>query len=129
MGTNFYWIENQCPHCGRGEKIHIGKRSAGWRFSFQGYPDHQPPIRAWSDWQSILNEGTIMDEYGVTHSKSAFVAMVDASMAESRNHVPWCLADTSRGSAGNSAYMTDALTRGTAWQDPEGWSFSSTDFS
>ena len=36
MGTNYYLIEEKCKACGRGgSKLHIGKKSDGWRFLFQ----------------------------------------------------------------------------------------------
>ena len=37
MGTNYYAETKKCSLCGRSEKIHIGKSSAGWRFLFRGY--------------------------------------------------------------------------------------------
>jgi hypothetical protein len=30
MGTNYYWHDRPCEHCGRYETIHVGKQSGGW---------------------------------------------------------------------------------------------------
>jgi len=34
MGTNYYLKIDECEHCGRYEKKHIGKRSAAGRYCF-----------------------------------------------------------------------------------------------
>lgn len=73
MGTNFYWIENECPHCERhdeSDKRHIGKSSAGWCFSLHVYPEDG--INTLDDWKEIWKRpGRIMDEYGES------IALVD----------------------------------------------------
>ena len=52
MGTNYYTKINNCDKCGRYDKIHLGKSSAGWQFYFQYnggkyYKKHciQPPSK------------------------------------------------------------------------------------
>ena len=36
MGTNYYLIDRPCKTCGRWDsKLHIGKKSSGWKFLFQ----------------------------------------------------------------------------------------------
>lgn len=60
MGTNYYWIKNECPTCGHAEMIHIGKSSYGWPFHFHGTNE----IRSYKDWLEVLREGKIEDEYG-----------------------------------------------------------------
>jgi hypothetical protein len=72
MGTNFYWTEQAsevCPHCGKfnpGEKLHIGKSSAGWCFSLHIIPEKH--INNLEDWKKLWNErkGVIRDEYDET---------------------------------------------------------------
>jgi len=32
MGINYYIVKDECEHCGRGDRIHIGKSSAGRQF-------------------------------------------------------------------------------------------------
>lgn len=78
MGTNFYWHDNRCDHCGRFEAHHVGKSSMGWSFAFRGYR-HDPgdyevgpispfgfPVLSRADWASILvpERGRLVDEYG-----------------------------------------------------------------
>lgn len=65
MGTNYYLIENACPHCGRGdERLHIGKSSAGWCFSL--HVDASERLNGLADWEERWSQpGTrIVDEYG-----------------------------------------------------------------
>jgi len=35
MGTNYYLIYNECKCCNRHDKVHLGKSSYGWKFTFQ----------------------------------------------------------------------------------------------
>jgi hypothetical protein len=69
MGTNFYIEEKTddcCPCCGKAlvyKQIHIGKRSAGWKFTFQKQPTK------WESYTQFLNyvnsnKSEIIDEYG-----------------------------------------------------------------
>jgi hypothetical protein len=65
VGTNFYYYDNVCDHCKRGdERRHIGKSSAGWCFSLHVYPDDG--IKDLPDWEKLFQEpGTIIkNEYG-----------------------------------------------------------------
>lgn len=56
MGTNFYI--NTRNH----EELHIGKRSLGWYFILQIYPDKN--INELIDWIDEFRHGEIFDEYG-----------------------------------------------------------------
>jgi len=79
MGTNFY-VRTQ-PSCGgkcdqhcHGEDIHLGKSSAGWAFTFRGYPEAPSqascpeavtwPVNDYASWHRLLSLGEITDEYG-----------------------------------------------------------------
>lgn len=62
MGTNYYWTPDPCPTCGRGERIHIGKSSAGWCFLLHVIPEEG--IETLADWQERWGVGEIRDEYG-----------------------------------------------------------------
>ena len=76
MGTNYYLIVNPCFSCGRGDtKIHLGKASGGWKFSFKGYrtyddyklPAHGPKkVESIAEWKELVNYGLgyVEDEYG-----------------------------------------------------------------
>jgi len=79
MGTNYYWHDRPCEHCGRFDRIHVGK--AG--FTFRGYrhkllsddePDwgytYESPfgfaVVSFDDWLRVFQErpGELWDEYG-----------------------------------------------------------------
>ena len=65
MGTNFYLVRECCEHCGRGgDRIHIGKSSAGWVFSLRTHSDEG--IKSLDDWEKQWSQPNtrIMDEYG-----------------------------------------------------------------
>lgn len=126
MGTNFYAIFKACPHCGHGESIHIGKRSAGWKFSFHG----TDTIRSWVDWKEKLSDPSVLiqNEYGERLTFDEFRQTVEATEGHDLDHINECLEGV------NSPYHTreyarNGLKNGSLWHDPEGWSFSSGEFS
>ena len=84
MGTNYYYIEDPCPHCNRGEnKIHIGKSSVGWTFSFYG----EDSTRSWKAWQKrVLSGGIIMDEYNQIIDYDDMVSLVETKENNDKNH-------------------------------------------
>lgn len=60
MSTNYYARLNCCVACGRHDQIHLGKRSAGWRFNFQG----SYSIRNFDQWCDLVRSAdAIFDEY------------------------------------------------------------------
>lgn len=65
MSTNYYLRTNACPCCKRYDNLHIGKKSIGWEFHFEGYTKHwhDPKILSYRDWKKLFNEGEIFDEY------------------------------------------------------------------
>lgn len=83
MGTNYYWRDRPCEHCGRHDEIHVGKSSAGWSLVFRAWPHrlddpehpewgHDPsspfglPVVSRADWRTVftLRSGELWDEYG-----------------------------------------------------------------
>lgn len=89
MGTNYYAeIKPPCPTCGHGgEKIHIGKSSQGWPFTFRGYDEEhsysdrtevKAVLRDWATWKTWLlsTGGRILDEYGEVLSLDALEELV-----------------------------------------------------
>lgn len=66
MGTNYYLLEDVCPHCNReASRKHIGKSSGGWCFSLHVEPkDHEFPqsLEQWIELWSIPGN-KIEDEY------------------------------------------------------------------
>ena len=85
MGTNYYAKINVCEHCGREEnKIHLGKSSYGWQFSFQynegEYYKNYDEMIYW------LRDKRIFDEYGDEITMSEFMDMVETKKKEKHNH-------------------------------------------
>lgn len=83
MGTNYYLIKDAkptCAHCGHTpepEKIHIGKSSVSWRFTFRGYPERG--ITTVADWVRVIESGgAIVNEYGDPVPTLQFWALVEA---------------------------------------------------
>jgi len=60
MSTNYYVQLFEDP----GTKLHIGKSSAGWKFSLRVHPDRD--INTFYDWLKVLSRvsSVITDEYG-----------------------------------------------------------------
>lgn len=141
MGTNYYWIKNPCRECGRSdERLHIGKSSSGWEFSFQGLSE--PTIRSYRDWLwTFASEpGQIIDEYerkvpledllalirlkkgGLNHSRLALgTNLNDAEKQYMADHPTDFNYYRIHGKAG--------IDNGDDWTDQDGNSFSSREFS
>lgn len=132
MSTNYYFNPNEASplHCYG--QLHIGKSSAGWSFSFQGYDFGggkiraevgnsglgiqvaAPPcvIKSVTDWSKVLLDGTIEDEYGCALSFEQLAEVVIGKRPSGKllNHA--------------LEYPSERT-----WVDAEGYSFSSYDFS
>ena len=132
MGTNYYMRYNVCGCCDRYDEMHIGKKSYGWQFSFQGYkPDYiyspegylgitdpsEIYVSSWKEWQEYLTkEGHyIFNEYDTEISFKEFKAMVENSKKDpkNKNHTTEC----------SNNYYDESF------YDKEGYSFNYTDFS
>lgn len=95
MSTNYYFVPSPSNPLSIFGEIHIGKQSAGWVFSFQGYNIEGGVVRAEvdrlsglsipvtipafvvksaEDWKGIMlrNYGTIKNEYGEEVSQEDF---------------------------------------------------------
>lgn len=124
MGTNYYVAKNYCECCERyDEEYHIGKDSYGWAFSFQGYRAER--LVSWQAWKEFLKDKMIMNEYGERIHYEWFVAYI-----ESQKTVNFTRAD---GHA-NLVHNHEGRKQGWFnpeydWDDPEGYSFSSREFS
>lgn len=110
MGTNYYLTEQTCACCGRQEHQHIGKSSAGWTFSLSGASG----LRSWHEWKDKLttSTGEINDEYGNNITPYELITLVEQSQQRpgAINHA--------REYPGGLNYL-----------DPDGYSFSDTEFS
>jgi hypothetical protein len=76
MGTNFYLLQNVCTQCHKPDEVlHIGKRSFGWCFTFQGFEN----IKTTDEWKRLMQipNSIIEDEYHHAHTFDDFWKMVD----------------------------------------------------
>jgi len=85
MGTNYYINQEKCSHCGHEPKrIHLGKSSFGWQFSFQynggKYYKNVDEMTVW------LRDKTIIDEYGQEITQDDFWKMVQSKQGEKLSH-------------------------------------------
>lgn len=126
MGTNYYHHSQACPCCGRSDpRVHIGKSSAGWTFSFHGGDLGAEGVRSWKDWQGRLstatqNGGRIVDEYGAEITLAELVGVVEDRhdpRGPLQNHTVYC-----------RTHHPEHAERD-CWLDPEGHSFSRGEFS
>lgn len=94
MSTNFYLYRDpqNCGECGkpgRETEVHIGKRSGGWVFVWQGFngndiqgaPHGLFDAKSWRDFltaEVTYSEGRIEDEYGTPYSVEDFFREVEA---------------------------------------------------
>lgn len=86
MGTNFYVdIEPPCQHCGRGgERLHIGKSSAGWQFLFEAHA--ALGLTSWHAWKAYLRGRNIWDEYGGRFRLADFELIVERKQGLRTEH-------------------------------------------
>jgi len=122
MGTNYYAILNYCDHCGRGDKIHIGKSSAGWTFGFRGYTSVYgcdglvTPIKSYQDWIVYLDDKRIENEYGEQFTLDDFMDIVKSKKDSKSNHAI-------------ESQKNNWIDNKDCWLDEDGNSFSGTYFS
>ena len=89
MGTSYYANINTCPTCKRPEdKIHLGKSSFGWKFSFQYnaglYYKNVQEMREW------MKDKDIYDEYGEKTTHDEFWKMVKEKQPKGKSHAVEC---------------------------------------
>ena len=120
MGTNFYVDLDVCSACHRGQdRIHIGKRSGGWKFLWQGFQGAFGPvkkaIKTREEWYQLLSDPAsyIIDEYNTPYSFTEFKDMVTQWDAMPSNLM--------RHSSEHPSIDS--------WRDAEGFEFLAGDFS
>lgn len=74
MGTNYFVTYNECGECGRYDKYHIGKNSAGWTFSL--HVDPEKNINNFNDIKSLMKKGKIYDEYGMETPYEEMISII-----------------------------------------------------
>ena len=84
MGTNYYTKVNFCTKCKRGEEIHLGKSSAGWKFAFQyNGQKFYKDIKEMKEW---LKGKVIKNEYGERVSNKSFWKLVESKQDQRSGH-------------------------------------------
>lgn len=104
MGMNYYWQPGEDDPLRPFRKVHIGKQSYGWQFTFQGYrfagsPEQELEIASglsivldtsalniqatsWQEWRELLERGgTIVDEDDQVVSLETFIELVEQHSA------------------------------------------------
>ena len=126
MGTNYYVASNLCECCDRyDEDYHIGKSSQGWAFSFRGYRPER--LVSWAAWKEFLRDKVIMTEYDERVDYDWFVKFVEVYKSPEYVHE-----NGRRNLLHNEAGKNDKypwFNPEYDWDDPEGYSFSSREFS
>lgn len=104
MSTNFYLHRDplNCGECGkpgREAEIHIGKRSGGWVFTWQGFnggdvtgaPSGLYDFETWHDFlmAEIASGAQIKDEYGQRYTSAGFFAVVEKQRGLKRQSVEY----------------------------------------
>lgn len=83
MGTNYY-IKHKERKVNQPD-LHIGKNSAGWEFSFQGYEENKyygtPKLKSKKEWfeYMFLNSELIYDEYNQHIAFNKIVELINGS--------------------------------------------------
>ena len=126
MGTNYYIKKKERRV--REPDLHIGKNSYGWEFHFQAYYEDEyyrtPELKSKQQWMEyiFLNSDSIYDEYDDNVSLEEFIELLElkkpGSVREHDNHK-------------NLNHHNECKKSGYkyTYNDNEGWSFSTTDFS
>ena len=126
MGTNYYVAKNNCECCNRyDEEYHIGKSSYGWAFTFQGYPSMR--LTSWQNWKEFLKGETIKDEYGDTIDYDDFVNLIEVWKSPDyvREDGHRNLTHNNEGKTSNRPWFNPEYD----WDDADGYSFTSREFS
>ena len=127
MGTNFFVLVNYCPHCKRGDGIHIGKQSAGWKFCFEATEatvnKKDFSLRSAKEWFDFIKENDlkINDEYGEQYTFEDFLKRVSfkTGMSSTNYNGRMYSGDRDMWDAGSKGY----------YLDPEGYDMCSCSFS
>ena len=88
MGTNYYIRKGICPTCNRSkEKVHIGKKSSGWRFLFKTSAEH-PTVDAMFGYIG-KNKNSIYTEYGRHISYDMFTETIKPRDSDTRHSLSY----------------------------------------
>ena len=131
MGTNYYIIYNECKCCNRHDKLHLGKASGGWKFSFQTIEDldlmkidpvniiagisQEINISSWKEMKAFLYKyvvehqtARIVDEYDEPCSYDEFVEMVNNKFTDkNKSHYVYVKNEAKSGFDANNDLIDD----------------------
>lgn len=130
MGTNYYWHDQPCEHCGRYETIHVGKSGHTWQ-GFRnvleseenpdwGYLERSPfgfEVASLADWERVFETrpGTLWNEYGEQIKDPLdWLAGIEPISSFIRSQ--------------NAHWYGRDLVDGTCWYDSAGFFFCKRDF-
>lgn len=86
MGTNYYALENPCSECGKPKdgRLHLGKSSAGWKFTFR----KQDEYSNFQQFKEFIQSDRVRieDEYGREISAEELVEKIK-SKEDGRSHM------------------------------------------
>ena len=116
MSTNFYAEYHEtCKCCGNStlKRVHIGKRSIGWAFTFNSMDGE---IVSWDEWVEFLVQklARIKDEYNTEYSIFNLISVV---------------CDTKHNKTPPLHLPLHSWERDKTWYDPDGWKFNNYEFS
>ena len=129
MGTNYYVAKNLCECCNRYDReYHIGKSSYGWSFSFHGYRAER--LVSWRACQEFLKNQLLMDDSGERVDSAWFVRNIENEKAPGfvRPDGNKNLQHNAEGRKSNPSGYT-WFNPEYDWDDEDGYSFSSREFS
>lgn len=126
MGTNYYIKKKERKV--KEPDLHIGKNSWGWQFSFQAYEADDyygtPELKSKEQWLEyiFLNSDSIYDEYNENISFNEFLEILEAKQPGSIRKVD--------GFVNLNHHIECSKTNWAQYSylDPEGWSFTTSDF-
>jgi hypothetical protein len=128
VGINYYRRSNICACCGRFDKQHICRSLITFQAVTKIRDD--PPwndeivIGTWADWRRVLltEPGEIWDNYGTQVPVLEFVRRVEATdLAARRRQFDWMHM--------NDYPVSSTARVGAEWLCPDGFSFTTSDFS
>jgi len=135
MGINYYAEIDVCRRDKAKERVHIGKKSYGWEFSFAAAEG----VKSYEDWKKFIlgkKNIKIIDEDGDEVSIEDFFEIVESSRNEYRLGSPPHNDDQSLMKPKNhhDYVMSEPAYSYLRydpryWKDSEGWSFYEGDFS
>lgn len=84
MGTNYYAVREECKHCGKHSRVHIGKASMGWTFCFYA----TDKIGSYKEWIKYLSKPDIeiRNEYEETVSLKDLKSLIESKKKAKLNH-------------------------------------------